>query len=53
TLAMFPLLVFMYARLAWREEREVQREFGVAYARYAAATPAFFPRFGAASPHPG
>jgi methanethiol S-methyltransferase len=46
TLAMFPILVVMYIRLARREEREVMREFGEAYARYAANTPAFFPRLG-------
>jgi protein-S-isoprenylcysteine O-methyltransferase Ste14 len=44
TLLMFPILVWMYVRLAWREEREVRAEFGDAYARYAAATPGFFPR---------
>ncbi len=44
TLIMFPILVTMYVRLARREEREVQAEFGEAYARYAARTPAFFPR---------
>ncbi len=45
TLLMFPILVVvMYVRLAGREEREVQAEFGEAYARYAASTPAFFPR---------
>ena len=44
TLLMFPVLVAMYARLARREEREVQAEFGEVYARYAAKTPAFFPR---------
>ena len=44
TLAMFPILVWMYVRLARREEREVWAEFGEAYARYAAAPPAFFPR---------
>lgn len=43
TLAMFPILVFMYLRLARREEREVATEFGENYRRYAAATPAFFP----------
>jgi protein-S-isoprenylcysteine O-methyltransferase Ste14 len=47
TLAMFPVLVFMYVRLARREEREVAAEFGEAYARYAARVPAFFPRPGA------
>src|SRR5262245_6626314 len=44
TLAMFPILVWMYVRLARREEREVRAEFGETYARYAAATPAFIPR---------
>ncbi|KRT68628.1 MAG: Isoprenylcysteine carboxyl methyltransferase [candidate division NC10 bacterium CSP1-5] len=46
TLLMFPVLVFMYVRLARREEREVLAEFGEAYARYAAQTPAFLPRVG-------
>jgi Phospholipid methyltransferase len=45
TLAMFPILVWMYVRLAHREEREVRAEFGEIYARYAAATPAFIPRW--------
>lgn len=45
TLFMFPVLVFMYARLAWREEAEVRAEFGDEYARYAANTPAFIPRW--------
>lgn len=44
TLAMFPVLVTMYVLLARREEREVTGEFGEAYQRYAARTPAFFPR---------
>jgi methanethiol S-methyltransferase len=44
TLLMFPVLVWMYVRLAHREEREVATEFGGAYARYAATTPRFFPR---------
>jgi protein-S-isoprenylcysteine O-methyltransferase Ste14 len=44
TLGMFPMLVWMYARLARREEREAITRFGDAYARYAAATPAFLPR---------
>ncbi|BAV33292.1 isoprenylcysteine carboxyl methyltransferase [Sulfuricaulis limicola] len=48
TLAMFPVLVFMYVHLARREEREVEREFGEVYARYAARTPAFIPRLAAA-----
>ena len=44
TLAMFPVLVFMYVRLARREEREALAEFGDEYARYAARTPTFSPR---------
>ena len=43
TLAMYPILVFMYVYLARREEREARAEFGDAYTRYAAATPAYFP----------
>ena len=42
----FSILVTMYVRLARREEREVLAEFGEMYARYAATTPAFFPRLG-------
>ena len=49
TVPMFPVLVAMYIRLARTEEREVSAEFGDAYARYAAGTPAFFPRFGDAT----
>jgi len=44
TLLMFPILVFMYVRLAHREEREVLAEFGETYGRYMEATPAFLPR---------
>jgi methanethiol S-methyltransferase len=44
TLLMFPILVWMYVRLARREEREVRTEFGEAYAHYAGSTPAFCPR---------
>ena len=44
TLAMFPILVFMYVRLAKREESNAVAEFGEHYLRYAARTPAFFPR---------
>ena len=43
TLAMFPVLVYMYVRLARREEQEVEAEFGAEYRRYAARTPAFIP----------
>ena len=44
TLAMFPVLLYMYVRLARREEREVLAQFGEEYQRYAATTPAFLPR---------
>ncbi|MGB7441505.1 MAG: isoprenylcysteine carboxylmethyltransferase family protein [Coleofasciculaceae cyanobacterium] len=49
TLLMFPVLVWVYTRLAFQEEREIRAEFGEQYARYAATTPAFFPRFGGAA----
>lgn len=48
TLAMYPILVFMYVQLALREEREARAQFGADYERYAAHTPRFFPRLGAA-----
>lgn len=48
TLAMYPILVFMYVQLALREEREARAQFGADYERYAARTPRFFPRLGAA-----
>ena len=43
TLLMFPVLVVMYVRLAHHEEGEVRAEFGDAYDRYAAKTPAWIP----------
>ena len=46
TLAMFPVLVWMYARLARIEEREVRARFGAAYDVYAAQVPRFVPRPG-------
>ena len=49
TLVMFPILVYMYVRLARREEREVAAEFGDEYVRYARRTPAFIPRLPALS----
>jgi protein-S-isoprenylcysteine O-methyltransferase Ste14 len=44
TFAMLPVLVWMYVRLARTEEREVRAAFGDVYDRYAAKTPAWFPR---------
>jgi protein-S-isoprenylcysteine O-methyltransferase Ste14 len=43
TLLMFPVLVVMYVRLARHEEGEVRADFGDAYDRYAAKTPAWIP----------
>ncbi len=45
TLSMFPILVFMYVRLARTEEKEAHTQFGAEYDRYADKVPAFFPRF--------
>jgi protein-S-isoprenylcysteine O-methyltransferase Ste14 len=45
TLAMFPILVVMYVRLAKGEEREAIAEFGEAYTQYMRDVPGFFPRF--------
>ncbi len=53
TLLMFPVLVFMYVRLAVYEEREALAQFGEAYERYRRAVPAFLPRLrGAPSDSP-
>jgi methanethiol S-methyltransferase len=43
TLAMFPILVIMYALLAKREERDSLTHFGDAYRQYMQSTPAFIP----------
>jgi protein-S-isoprenylcysteine O-methyltransferase Ste14 len=44
TLAMFPVLVWMYVHLARQEEQEVRAQFGEVYAEYARRVPAFVPR---------
>jgi len=44
TLAMFPVLVLMYIRLAISEERDSEKAFGEAWQAYAAVTPRFVPR---------
>ncbi len=49
TLAMFPVLVFMYVRLARVEEREAIGEFGDQYRAYMEDVPAFIPRLGSPS----
>ncbi|MBI5919270.1 MAG: isoprenylcysteine carboxylmethyltransferase family protein [Nitrosomonadales bacterium] len=43
TLLMFPVLVWMYVRLARAEEQEALADFGEAYQRYRNATPGFIP----------
>ncbi len=43
TVVMFPVLVWIYVRLARREEEEALAEFGEQYARYAENTPRFLP----------
>jgi protein-S-isoprenylcysteine O-methyltransferase Ste14 len=49
TLVMFPVLVWMYVRLARREEQETAEEFGDAYIQYVRKTAAFFPQMGSLS----
>ncbi len=44
TLVMFPILVYVYIRLARREEQEALAGFGEAYSHYMESTPAFIPR---------
>lgn len=44
TLAMFPVLVWMYARLAKREEADSRARLGEARERYAKDVPAFLLR---------
>lgn len=44
TLAMFPILVIVYTRLARAEERDVASEYGQAWLDYADTTPRFLPR---------
>lgn len=45
TVVMFPILVYMYYRLAKTEEREASAEFGQDYQKYIAQVPAFIPKF--------
>lgn len=44
TVIMFPILIWVYTRLAYREEREMQKEFGDVYQKYYEQVPAFIPR---------
>ncbi len=44
TVAMWPVLMFMYYRLARREEKEMEAQFGDQYATYRRQVPMFLPR---------
>jgi protein-S-isoprenylcysteine O-methyltransferase Ste14 len=46
TLLMYPILVAMYVRLAWREDREAATRFSADYAAYRTRIPGWFPRLG-------
>ena len=46
TLFMWPVLIVAYYRLAMKEERDVERQFGKAYEEYKKRVPAFIPRLG-------
>ena len=48
TLVMFPVLLYVYRRLAIREERDVRSQFGPTWDEYAARVPRFVPRLHAA-----
>ncbi len=50
TLAMWPVLMFMYYRLAHKEEKALENRFGYSYAVYKQQVPMFLPRFTSASP---
>ncbi|OGT10216.1 MAG: hypothetical protein A3J49_04535 [Gallionellales bacterium RIFCSPHIGHO2_02_FULL_57_16] len=45
TLLMFPILVWIYARLARSEERDAELRFGEQWREYAVRTPRFIPRW--------
>lgn len=50
TVVMCPILLFMYYRLARREEREMESRFGDRYVTYRQQVPMFWPRLATASP---
>lgn len=50
TLAMFPVLVYVYVRLARKEEQMAIAEFGDAYRRYMRTTSGFIPRLSEKKP---
>ncbi|NOZ63475.1 MAG: isoprenylcysteine carboxylmethyltransferase family protein [Caldiserica bacterium] len=44
TLLMWPILIFAYYKLAMREERELEKQFGEEFLQYKKSVPAFIPR---------
>jgi Cu+-exporting ATPase len=46
TLIMFPVLAYVYVRLAKREEKEAEAILGGAYLEHARQVPRFVPRWG-------
>ncbi len=46
TIIMFPVLIWMYTKLARSEEAEVHQVYGDTYNTYAKTVPAFWPQFG-------
>jgi protein-S-isoprenylcysteine O-methyltransferase Ste14 len=46
TVALFPVIVWAYVRLARREERDMVKRFGERYVEYRRRVPGFFPRRG-------
>lgn len=51
TLLMFPILVWIYSRLALHEEADMLAQFGERYASYRQHTPAFIPAKGQTQQH--
>jgi len=49
TLVLFPILTYMYVRLAKKEEKDSKERFGKAWDNYAAHVPAFIPKFSSSS----
>ena len=43
TVVMFPIMIYVYLRLAKTEEKDATEQFGQEYLDYAARTPAFIP----------
>lgn len=46
TLIMWPILIFAYYTLAMREERDIEKQFGVEFLEYKKKVPAFIPQPG-------